>query len=93
MGLGILFDQANADLSGIAKTNQNIFVSQIKHKTFVTVNEKGTEAAGATSVMVEAGANLEEPFSMIVNRPFIFLIQDFKTEAILFLGVVADPKD
>jgi serpin B len=57
------------------------------------VNEEGTEAAAAT--MMEASLGIEEtplkPFQMIVDRPFLFLIEDQLTKMILFMGVVYDP--
>lgn len=65
-----------------------IFISKINHKTFVEVNEKGSEAAAATSVEFKWGNN---PGLFKANRPFLFLITNNKTNSILFLGKVAKP--
>jgi serpin B len=57
------------------------------------VNEEGTEAAAATAVLTELGGHTvpPQPFQMIVDRPFLFLIEDQLTRMILFMGVVYDP--
>ncbi len=83
----------SADLSGMG-TPSNLVISKVKHKTFVEVDEEGTEAAAVTSVEIEltsvgpGGSAI--PF--IVNRPFVFLIQEKDTGAILFMGQVYEPK-
>jgi serpin B len=74
-------------------TDAPAFVSGVLHKTFVEVNEQGTEAAAVTSVFVAtAMANQPEPFSMIVDHPFFCAIVDNNTQAILFMGAVTEPK-
>jgi serpin B len=89
--LGMRAAFGNADFSGIS--NRGLFVSAVRQRTFVEVNEEGTEAAAAT--MMEASLGIEEtplkPFQMIVDRPFLFLIEDQLTKMILFMGVVYDP--
>lgn len=69
-------------------------INQVKHKTFVEVNEEGTEAAAVTSVgVVATSARVsEEPFRMIVDRPFFCGIRDNRTGTILFMGAIVDPK-
>ncbi|HLR69270.1 MAG TPA: serpin family protein, partial [Virgibacillus sp.] len=63
--------------------------SQVKQKTFIDVNEEGTEASAATSVEMETtSASIDEPFHMEVNRPFFITIVDEETEAILFMGSI-----
>jgi serine protease inhibitor len=67
-----------------------VFISAARHKTFVEINEEGTEAAAVTGL----GATLSAPreiFDMIVDRPFLFFIEDTQTESILFMGVVFVP--
>jgi serpin B len=76
----------NADFSGIAP-NTDLYITDAAHKAFVSVDEKGTEAAAATWVAV-AGLSANE-FTM--DRPFIFLIRDIPTGTILFLGRVLNP--
>jgi serpin B len=79
-----------ADFSGMASRRQ--FVSAVKHKSFVEVNEEGTEAAAATvAVMTLTAMPPMRPFEMIVDRPFLFVIADNVTHAILFVGLVYDP--
>jgi serpin B len=80
-----------ADFSAMA--DEPLFVSEVKQKSFVEVNEEGTEAAAVTTVTMHAMAVFrpEKPFEMIVDRPFLFVIGDDQTRSILFLGVVHDP--
>jgi serpin B len=61
------------------------------HKTRIIVDEKGTEAAAATSVEIGLTSIREDRFEMNVNRPFLFLIEDQETGALLFIGHVVDP--
>jgi len=80
-----------ADFSAMA--DEPLFVSEVKQKSFVEVNEEGTEAAAVTTVTMHALAVFrpEKPFEMIVDRPFIFVIGDDSTKSILFMGLVYDP--
>jgi serpin B len=81
----------NADFSGMTGA-QDLFISDVVHKAFVSVDEAGTEAAAATAVVMELlSAAPQEPVEVTVDRPFIFLIRDIETEAILFVGRVVDP--
>ncbi len=67
-------------------------VDQVKHKSFIEVNETGTEAAAVTSVGVRAtSTSLDSPFQMIVNRPFFCVIRDSGTHTLLFMGSVVEP--
>ena len=93
LGMGIAFDAARADLSGIIKTSENVFISEVKHKTFVEVNEEGTEAAAATSVGVftTSAPQPRKPFRMIVDHPFFCVLRDNKTGTLLFMGSIYDP--
>ena len=81
----------SADFSGMSA--KPLVVSKVEHQTFVEVNEEGTEAAAATTGMVALASVQHEPppFQMIVDRPFLFLISDVETRAILFMGLVFDP--
>lgn len=89
LGMGIAFERSG-DFSGIG---DNLTISEVKHKTFVEVNEEGTEAAAATSVGITlVSAPLEQPFQMIVDRPFFCAIRDNQTGAILFMGSIVDPQ-
>ncbi|MFN6525671.1 serpin family protein [Nostoc sp. ChiSLP03a] len=90
LGMGEAFSN-KANFSGMGK---NFAISQVKHKTFVEVNEEGTEAAAATSVgIVATSARQEpEPFRMIVDRPFFCVIRDNQTGNILFMGSITEPQ-
>ncbi|MDR3378364.1 MAG: serpin family protein, partial [Verrucomicrobiae bacterium] len=77
-----------ADFSGIA--NEPLYISEVKQKGFVDVNEEGTEAAAVTSGKITA-LSVRARFDMVLNRPFLFLISDVKTGSILFAGVMNDP--
>jgi len=81
----------DADFSAMA--DEPLFVSEVKQKSFVEVNEEGTEAAAVTTVTMRATAVFrpEKPFEMIVDRPFLFVIGDDQTKYILFMGVIYDP--
>jgi serpin B len=89
MGMPLAFSEG-ADFSGMTGS-RDLFISDVIHKAFVAVDEAGTEAAAATAVMMKLAAVPEEPVEVTVDRPFLFLIRDIETGAILFLGRVVDP--
>jgi len=89
MGMPVAFS-ATADFSGMTGA-RDLAISDILHKAFVSVDEAGTEAAAATAVIMRLTAVPEDPVVVAVNRPFVFLIHDIKTGAILFVGRVANP--
>jgi len=93
MGMKTAFDPTNADFSGIAP---QLYISAACQKTFVEVKEEGTEAAAVTGIGVPMAVGIEipppNPFQMIVDRPFLFLIEDNQTGTILFMGVMFDPE-
>jgi serpin B len=86
MGMTSVFGPA-ANFSGMDGTDQ-LFVSAVIHKSFVEVNEAGTEAAAVTVVRVKT-KGMSDRF--VVNHPFIFLIRDNGSGAILFIGRIVDP--
>ncbi|MBW4650596.1 MAG: serpin family protein [Kastovskya adunca ATA6-11-RM4] len=92
LGMEAAFEAGRADFSQMIDTPVNI--DEVKHKTFVEVNEEGTEAAAVTSVaVVRTSAQIPEaPFEMIVNRPFFCAIRDNQTGAVLFMGSIVEPK-
>jgi serpin B len=94
MGMGLAFDTQRADFSGMRPTPPNLFITEVKHRSMVDVNEAGTEAAAVTSVsmgVTSIGPGEETPFEMIVDRPFLFTIEDVQTGAMLFQGVIQQP--
>jgi len=86
LGMGIAFSMA-ADFSGIAPGG-GIFISRVLHNTFIQVDEQGTEAAATTIVEMKKCAM---PRYMNINRPFIFMIHDNNSGAILFMGKIDNP--
>jgi len=90
--LGIKAAFGAADFSGIS--NRRLFISGVRQKAFVEVTEEGTEAAAVTGMMVNAMGieiNPPKPFRMLVDRPFLILIEDERTGVVLFSGVIFDP--
>jgi serpin B len=65
----------------------------VRQKAFVEVNEEGTEAVAVTAITQSEGIDMNppKPFQMIVDRPFLFLIEDQQTRTILFMGMGFDP--
>lgn len=89
MGMESAFD-ASADFSGMDGMG-GLAITDVLHKAFVAVNEKGTEAAAATAVVVGETSAPVADITVSVDRPFIFLIRDIDTGAVVFLGRVMDP--
>jgi len=86
---------ANFDRMAPRKPNDYLYISQVFHKTFIAVDEKGTEAAAATAVAMMAGTALMQrppPVEVKIDRPFIYAIQHVPTSVCLFLGRVTDPR-
>ncbi len=94
MGMANAFSPEKADFSGMT-TAEKLFISDVIHKAFVAVDEKGTEAAAATAVTMMATAMpvpQPEPKVFNADHPFMFLIRHNETGSILFLGRVVNPK-
>ncbi|MFH1560470.1 MAG: serpin family protein [Chloroflexota bacterium] len=89
MGMPVAFTSA-ADFSGMTG-NRELAIAEILHKAFVSVDEAGTEAAAATAVLMPLAMPPGEPVEVAVDRPFVFLIRDIETGAILFTGRVENP--
>jgi serpin B len=90
LGMGVAFDPARANLRGIA--DADLVISQVVQKTFLRVDEKGTEAAAATAIIVvETSAPADPPPTFRADHPFLLLIRDKPTGAVLFLGRIAAP--
>jgi serpin B len=97
LGMKLAFDRSRADFTGIANPPSpadRLVISEVVHKTFVKVDEKGTEAAAATAVLMErAGAAppKAQPQVFKADHPFLFLVRDVRSGALLFLGRVVEP--
>jgi serpin B len=89
MGMPIAFS-GEADFSGMTG-NRELSISDVIHKAFVSVDEAGTEAAAATAVIMKLTGVPEPLVEVTIDHPFIFLIRDIETGAILFVGRVMNP--
>lgn len=89
LGMVDAFDAAAADLSGITDAVE-LFVQDVLHKSFIALDENGTEAAAATAVVVGL-TSLPPPATFTADRPFLFWIEHGSTGEMLFLGQVTDP--
>jgi serpin B len=91
MGMPEAFSM-QANFSGMDGT-RDLYIKDVLHQAFISVDESGTEAAAATAVvMTLKSAPVEEPIELVIDRPFVFLIRDIETGTILFLGRVVNPK-
>ena len=91
MGMGVAFERDVADFTGINRDG-HLNIDYVKHKTFIEVNEKGTEAAAVTVVAFEYTSVGPSNMQFNVNRPFLYAITEKDTDAILFMGTVKNPK-
>ena len=89
LGMGVAFDEPGpADFSKI-NPSKHLYISEVKHKTFVQVDEEGTEAAAATSVEITL---VSAPAPFVIDRPFLFAIRERLSGTILFMGRMVDPR-
>jgi serpin B len=93
LGMETAFDAGRADFTAMREA-RDLFISEVKHKAIVEVNEEGTEAAAATSVGISITSVRPTPqrFKFIADRPFLMAIRNEQTGAILFLGAVVEPR-
>lgn len=84
MGMPDAFEPGKADFSGISSGNE-LMLSEVVHKSFVEVNEEGTEAAAATALVANCCEIMTVP-EFTADHPFLFFIQHNKTRSILFCG-------
>ena len=100
LGMKSPFDKppGSADFDRMAprKPNDYLYISDVFHKTFLDIDENGTEAAAATAVAMMRATGIElrpkQPVEVKVDRPFLFAIQHRSTGACLFLGRMVDPR-
>lgn len=90
LGMNAMFDRNQANFSQL--TDEPVAVDAVKHKTFLEVNEAGTEAAGVTSIGIVATSAPPPPFQMKVDRSFLGIIRDNHTGTLLFIGAIYDPQ-
>lgn len=94
LGMDVAFSESKANFKNMFSKDMQANISEVKHKTFVDVNEEGTEAAAVTSVAVVATAVMQpkEPFKMVCDHPFFYAIEESQTGTVLFMGTVNEPK-
>jgi serpin B len=98
LGMTRAFEPATADFTAIsnpANAGERLFIENAYHQVFIDVCERGTEAAAATVVVAAErtmSPNQEEPVNFTVDRPFMWLIRDERSGAVLFMGRVTDPR-
>src|SRR5690606_3664830 len=92
-GMPLAFDP-HADFSGIARMEDGLYITDVFHKAFIEVNEEGTEAAAATAAPMMPRGLARPPRGprFVADHPFVFVLVDERTGAVLFLGRVADPR-
>jgi serpin B len=92
LGMVDAFSPARADFGGLSPT-LGLYVQEVIHRAVLEVDEQGTEAAAVTSVAIRAMAMLPSPrFQFVADRPFAFAIADRRSQAVLFAGIVTDPR-
>ena len=89
LGMNDAFSPQRADFSGMTGKKE-LYISDVLHKVFIEVNEEGSEAAGATAVTMSRGLMRHPVFQ--ADHPFLMLIRDTRTQGMLFLGRVMDPR-
>jgi serpin B len=89
MGMPLAFT-LQADFSGMTPDGE-LFISNVIHRATISVGEAGTEAAAATAGVMPPSAIPEDLVTVIMDRPFLFLIRDMQTGTVLFVGRVVDP--
>ncbi|MDX2106866.1 MAG: serpin family protein [Candidatus Melainabacteria bacterium] len=94
LGMEEAFDKTKADFTLMTNEQERVFINDVIHKTFMDVNEEGTEAAAVTAVemcMTSARMEPQTPFTMTCDRPFFVALQDMQTKKILFMGHINKP--
>lgn len=91
MGMPTAFDEVRADMSGMT-TDEPLSIAIVIHEAFISVDEEGTEAAAVTVVIAEGiSLSAPPPETLVLDRPFFFVLHDIETGTPLFIGTVADP--
>jgi len=91
LGMGLAFDCLFADFSPMSYI-EGLYIGKVKHKTYLSVDEQGTEASAATAVEIDWESIGPEQKIIKLNRPFVFVIRERKTGAIIFIGKIVEPE-
>lgn len=94
LGMVSAFSPGAADFSGISATDR-LFISLVKQKTFLQIDEEGTEAAAITAILFErtSTGSGSDRFFLRLDRPYVLMIRDHATDSILFIGKIMEPKN
>jgi serpin B len=90
MGMPTAFDPMKADFDAMT-TDADLFIAAVLHDAFIAVDEEGTEAAAATAVVMSDTSAMLPQATLVLDRPFLFVIHDVETSTPLFMGRVSDP--
>lgn len=90
MGMPTAFNDEEADFTGL-NTHGKTYISDVVHKTFIKVDERGTKAGAVTMVEMAAGDAAVSPKTVYLDRPFLFMILDERTDLPVFIGYVMNP--
>ena len=92
LGMDTAFDGTRADFTNMGTSSfGNIYIGSVFHKTFISVDEKGTEAGAVTSVTMDTECALEQSKQVYLNRPFVYMIVDGESKLPVFIGTVLEP--
>ena len=89
MGMSNAFSPEDADFSAMG---DRLYIDDVIHKSYIDVNEKGTEAAAATAVVMVETSFYPEEITFNANKPFVFLIKDNAAKSIVFIGSLQNPQ-
>lgn len=92
LGMEVAFDERRANFERMVDIPSGAHIQEVKHKSFIEVNEEGTEASASTSVQMNTESAPVESFNLRIDRPFFFTIQEKETGTLLFMGSVVEPE-
>jgi serpin B len=93
LGMGIAFSPKDADFSDMYPPDLPVYISKVIHKTYIQVDEQGTEAAAVTAIGITYVTSAPALPVMDVNRPFLYVIAEKSSGVILFVGEVNNPAE
>ena len=92
MGMPLAFHPDEADFSGLGRASDgNLYVTEVLHKTFLSLDEKGTKAGAASSVKIGKNGSRDPDLRVYLDRPFVYLLIETESNTPFFIGTVADP--
>jgi serine protease inhibitor len=94
MGMGIAFDPRRSDLSGLVRPgfSRRLSISHVRQGVFLDISEEGTEAVAATTAGIVVTGVARPPIEFLVDRPYVIVIRDDATGAVLFIGRITNPR-